>query len=876
MKRIVLSVLIFVMGGALYAQSPEHPLVPTEMVDYYKSLGKTFANPGQLFTKGELPTQKASQVANALKKGSILELNAALRSNIQQNAPDFMTLSLPLSSSETLDLELVKVDIFAEGFFVNTDQKPSGVDIDLGVHYRGVIKGKSGSIASVSVFKDKVMGLFSSKESGNLVLGPLDGNQAENFHVLYNDADLIPDPDFSCETPDDGMAYDEEQLAPRPFTRANECIKVYIEVDDDIRADKGGVTGATNYVTGLFNQSATIYAAENLNYQISQVFVWAGTSPYTGGSSGSMLNQFKSQISTLNGDLGHMVSYKSSGGIAAGFAGLCNSNVDNSLCFSDIFSTYSTVPTYSWSVMVFTHEMGHLNGSRHTHACVWNGNNTAIDGCAGYIEGSCALPGYPSGGGTMMSYCHLSGRPGIVFSLGFGTQPGNVIRNAAAGASCLSCDGPAPCFEVNSYPYSESFESGTGGWSNTGGDDLDWLRDANGTPSSGTGPSTGADGSWYMYVEASSPNYPSKVTYLNGPCFDLSGQTNASFTFSYHMNGTAMGTLQFQTSTNGGASWGTQWANSVSQGDAWQTQTISLNTWLGQSVQVRFVGTTGSSWSSDIAIDDIEVTTGTPPPGCTGPSFSEHLANFESGFDNWVNESGDDLDWARRTGGTPSSNTGPSGAFVNSYYIYCEASFPNYPNKVTRITSPCLQINNAASAFVDFGYHLYGSSMGSLQLQASSNNGLTWGTIWSVGSNQGNSWQSTTRSLTSFVGQTIKLRFVATTGSSWSSDIAVDGIQVNAFYYLPEGETDIERLDAKVYPIPAQDKLNVELSSPGSGTVKMRVLDLSGRAVHIQLDGATPGTNYLAIGLDHIPAGSYLLEIQAGEEQIIKKFVKTQ
>ena len=58
--------------------------------------------------------------------------------------------------------------------------------------------------------------------------------------------------------------------------------------------------------------------------------------------------------------------------------------------------TYANVPTYSWTVMVFTHEMGHLMGSRHTHACVWNGNNTQIDGC--YTpEGTCPRVGYPGG-----------------------------------------------------------------------------------------------------------------------------------------------------------------------------------------------------------------------------------------------------------------------------------------------------------------------------------------------------------------------------------------------------------------------------------------------------------------------------------------------
>lgn len=73
-----------------------------------------------------------------------------------------------------------------------------------------------------------------------------------------------------------------------------------------------------------------------------------------------------------------------------------------------LYNYYNNVPNYSWSVQVVTHEFGHLLGSKHTHACVWNGNNTAIDGCAGGTEGGCSTPGIPFNGGTIMSYCHMT------------------------------------------------------------------------------------------------------------------------------------------------------------------------------------------------------------------------------------------------------------------------------------------------------------------------------------------------------------------------------------------------------------------------------------------------------------------------------------
>src|SRR5690606_21482823 len=95
-----------------------------------------------------------------------------------------------------------------------------------------------------------------------------------------------------------------------------------------------------------------------------------------------------------------------------------------------------------------THEMGHNLGSPHTHACAWNGNNTAIDGCgptAGYSEGSCPMAPLPTNGGTIMSYCHLVSGVGINFNNGFGPQPGDLIRDKYNTATCNTgtCSPPA-------------------------------------------------------------------------------------------------------------------------------------------------------------------------------------------------------------------------------------------------------------------------------------------------------------------------------------------------------------------------------------------------------------------------------------------------
>lgn len=352
-----------------------------------------------------------------------------------------ISINLPLGK-KSVTIDLLEVPDSFYDFEVVTDkgERFSGYD-SKAKHYRGSIRGEESSLAAISFFEDEVIGIVANDE-GNYNIGNL--KNSKNI-VVYNDSNLKNQNSFECGNIDDdnfeGYKYDElfsNESINKQVT--NKCVRLYFETEYDIYQNRGSVTAVRNYVTALFNQVSALYFNEDILVSISEVKVWTTNDPYTATNTSSLLSQFQSNISSFNGDLGQLLTYRSvGGGIAAGFAGLCNTNVDEKLSVSgSLTSLVTEVPTYSWNVMVITHEFGHLFGSRHTHACVWNGNNTAIDGCAGYVEGSCSLPSYPSGGGTMMSYCHLSGRPGINFNLGFGTQPGNLIRSRVANALCLN------------------------------------------------------------------------------------------------------------------------------------------------------------------------------------------------------------------------------------------------------------------------------------------------------------------------------------------------------------------------------------------------------------------------------------------------------
>jgi hypothetical protein len=158
---------------------------------------------------------------------------------------------------------------------------------------------------------------------------------------------------------------------------------------------------------------------------------------------------------------------------------------------------------------------------------------------------------------------------------------------------------------IDTYPFSESFESGFGSWYQGVLDDFDWVCNSGGTGSSGTGPDTAQDGSYYAYIEASAPNYPYKQSILQA-YYDFSGINWPQFEFYYHMLGESMGNLYLIVSEKAIDSIAdTVWSASGNQGSEWHKATVPLGYYSNDSVEIKFDGVTGDNWSSDIAIDNI-------------------------------------------------------------------------------------------------------------------------------------------------------------------------------------------------------------------------------------------------------------------------------
>lgn len=215
-----------------------------------------------------------------------------------------------------------------------------------------------------------------------------------------------------------------------------------------------------------------------------------------------------------------------------------------------------------------------------------------------------------------------------------GNQSG--FSNTATATTLPGNTGGGCTGEISSFPYAEGFENTLGAWSQDTSDDINWTIDANGTPSNNTGPSSAAEGTYYVYTEASGngSGFPNKRAILNSPCFDLSAESQATFTFQYHMYGTSIGTLTLEASTDNGSNWTSLWTKSGNQGNSWKSASVDLASYTGATVKLRFNGITSTSWSGDITFDDVKLTTGTVNPSCTDVNLSITFDRYPEDI-NW-------------------------------------------------------------------------------------------------------------------------------------------------------------------------------------------------------------------------------------------------
>lgn len=393
-------------------------------------------------------------VENYVSSSQTLELDITVLQSIVDKAPKRLDMGIP-NGSGYLSLSLERVDVLSEDFILRTSDGATFHKNDFyNSHYRGHIKGDSSSVVAISFNESSVQGLFTNTQ-GNYVLAP---HGKKGQHILYNEAALKKSQDFNCYSNDLKNNISKFNYSMTKGSTSNlPPVNIFIECERKLYVDlNSDIDQVQAFVSNLILETASIYLIDEVEILLSEVFVWTTVDPYSEiYSMYDLLDKFgETREGQFQGDIAHLITSRFVGGGLAWLDELCRSHRtfeadwDNDgveethykgpyAVSSGLSTQYSPFPTYSWNLNVFGHEMGHTLGSPHTHACVWGpSGDQAIDNCY-QTEGGCNEGPAPTNGGTMMSYCHISSE-GKNLSLGFGAEPGGLIRSKIENAACLA------------------------------------------------------------------------------------------------------------------------------------------------------------------------------------------------------------------------------------------------------------------------------------------------------------------------------------------------------------------------------------------------------------------------------------------------------
>jgi hypothetical protein len=401
-----------------------------------------------------------------------LILDEAVMSEFFQKQPEYFNLVIPKSPTERILVRMYQKAVASEHFQLTASHgrgEPVAVPYEPGLTYSGWVLGRTDrSLGAITFTLAGIRGVLSF-DNANWVIGPAGDQMGNSSYIFYSDRELVLPVPLGCGTPDDDPEGRPASSGdPGHSARdAGDCIDMYFDCDYDMYQNfNSSVVQTADYVFALFNVVSLLYSNETVNVSLYGINVFTSADGFREGSSDNALADYEAYHGSSHpGDLAQLLAMdnNNNGGLASNIGNFCN--VNNSYSYSEISGIFQSYPTYSWDAYLVTHELGHVLGSHHTHWCGWSGG--AIDNCF-CPEGSCSSgPDPGSGGGTIMSYCHLSGtssggctipgapNPGIPLSNGFGSQPRNAILNEIAGAGCSSpCSCPTNLFfpVVPGYP----------------------------------------------------------------------------------------------------------------------------------------------------------------------------------------------------------------------------------------------------------------------------------------------------------------------------------------------------------------------------------------------------------------------------------------
>ncbi|XP_036357275.1 MAM and LDL-receptor class A domain-containing protein 2-like isoform X2 [Octopus sinensis] len=247
--------------------------------------------------------------------------------------------------------------------------------------------------------------------------------------------------------------------------------------------------------------------------------------------------------------------------------------------------------------------------------------------------------------------------------------------------------------------------------------------------------------------------------------------SNAKVTFYYYMPGIANGELQVRFVEEGLEKWSTKtpyfWQDFGDHGTKWQYGCMNLPSKRGRIV---FIGFSGRSKTSKMALDDIIIAEGLCQTGITN-----HVCTFDNPLlCKYIITCMNPIEytWRRIIGGTPTNGTGPDTDNSNSkdgFYIYAESSYGK-PNDTAELKFP---VSNVKEKSLKFAYSMHGSGIG--QLYVKFKNKSDEKIVWRMKGDQGLYWYEVCLFIEYDINDIV---FIAERGDSYLGDIAIDSVSV--------------------------------------------------------------------------------------------------
>ena len=394
-----------------------------------------------------------------------LTIDAKIMRQIYTTNANFIEFTLPLSGINN-KATLQKLELYTKNSYINTSSGQKHSLPQVRVFYGNIDDVVNSRV--VIVLQEDIWSILYSLPSGNYEIHSVSSEQCYLRKVPY----IVQSRDPELENLMDLENYKPYKTTSGIRNAEANCLEVFVETDYAVyQSWNTNSNRVIMWVNAIMANVIALYAEENIPIVLSGIFIWDQPDPYANQSNVlTVKNAFVNhRQNNYNGRIAHLFSTRPlGGGIAHGVGGFCNTfpAYPGPFAFSSsLQDEFDDYPLYSYNVMNVAHEIGHVMGLRHTHACVWNGNQTQTDDCGNvwatannftpegtncYDEENPLLPP-PSEGGTVMSFCHLVQGIGINLASGFGTQAGVVLRENFNTAACITGTNCADTPPVNNF-----------------------------------------------------------------------------------------------------------------------------------------------------------------------------------------------------------------------------------------------------------------------------------------------------------------------------------------------------------------------------------------------------------------------------------------